>query len=934
MGDGRVKLVGRDHEWQAVDSLFAAAKDGRSGTLVIRGEAGIGKSAILSVAGEAAEGFVVLQVAGVEAEQDIGFGALHRLLIPMLDRLDSLPTPQRRALDATFGRVDGSTPDRFLIGLATLTLLAEASVDTPILAIVDDAQWIDGESRDLLTFIARRLFAERIVLLIAVRDPPEVPDAFAGLEQMSISGLDSSNARRLLESLLPRPLDAVTTSRLVEETQGNPLALVELARGTAIEASSLGLLPDEPLPLGSRLEAIFERQVRVLPEATQQFLLVAAAEPTHVDLVWKAAGQLGLHADAADAAIAAGLFDPRRVPAFRHPLIRSAAYAAANASDRRRVHRVLAELIDPASPDARAWHRAAAAAGPDEEVAAELEQGAIRAESRGGWSARAAFLARAADLTPDSSRRTERLLAAAEAALVAGKVPGAEALLDRASGGSCDPSQVAHVRRIEAALLSFTQPGKVPATLLEAARTLETLDPGEARTTYIEALQACLVSSQLTAGTAPAQVGLAALRLGVDPGQLGTIEDAMLEGYATRFAIGYAEAVPAFRRVVQELCSASIPPAGLTRWSILGANAAADMWDAQGYRDLCVRLERAERTRGALESLHITLGTLAHSLMWAGDFAGAESAHSEATEIAVVLGSDAATFDALKIELFAWQGRDEDTRFIAELLTGEFVKELGGGVAMNLARVALSILDLAQGRYEEALVNAHTVVTDDPCPHGSQALPDVVEAAVRTGEDDIAHHALDRLRERAQASGTSWGLGLLARSEALIASDPESYFRRALELLGETYVKTDLARAHLLYGEWLRRETRRTDARRQLRTAFNMFDSMGASAFAERARRELAATGEGTHKRSGRSFLELTPQERQIALLAANGATNLEIAGELFLSAATIDYHLRKVFRKLSIGSRRQLASKLRSGGPEAPQPERPDPSNSSRSLG
>ena len=676
------------------------------------------------------------------------------------------------------------------------------------------------------------------------------------------------------------------------------------------------MLPDEPLPLSRRLEALFEQQVKVLPAPTQQFLLIAAAEPTDVDLVWEAARRLGLHVDAADAAIAAGLFDPKVLPAFRHPLIRSAAYGAADASDRRRVHQILAELVDPVTPDARAWHRAAAAAGPDEEVAAELERGAMRAGSRGGWSAHAAFLARAADLTPPSSRRTDRLLAAAEAALVAGKTPGAQALLQRASVAIAEPGQLARVKRLEGALLSFTQPGKVPATLLEAAQALETIDPTEARTTYIEALQACLVASQLTANTTPQEVGEAALGFVRDRGPVNTIEDAMLEGFATRFARGYSKAVPALQRVVQELCSASLPGAGLTRWAILGANAAADMWDADGYRELCVRLEREERTRGALESLHITLGTLAHSLMWAGDFAGAESAHSEATEIAVALGSDAANFEALKIELFAWQGRDEDTRFVAELLTGDFVSEIGGGVAMNLARVSLGILDLAQGRYEEALINALIVASDDSCPHGSQVLPDVVEAAVRTGGNDTARCALDRLRERAQASGASWGLGLLARSEALLASEPESYFTRALDLLGHTYIKTDLARAHLLYGEWLRREKRRSDAREQLRTTFTMFDAMGASAFAERARRELAATGEGTHKRTAGAVFELTPQERQIALLAADGATNQEIASQLSLSAATVDYHLRKVYRKLAIGSRRQLSSKLRIGVP------------------
>ncbi len=891
---------------------MSAARDGMSGTLVLRGEAGIGKTSVLVAAEQQAEGFRVLRVHGVEAEENISFAALHRLLVPVLSESDRLPVPQRRALEATFGRIDGGAPDRFLIGLAILTLLAGVSAHAPLLCLVDDAQWLDDETKELLAFIARRLYAEGLVLLLAVREPTEDRDAFAGLPELRIRGLQPSGARRLLSTALDQRLDMATTSRLVHETQGNPLALVELGRDATTSRRAAALLPVEPLPLSRRLEDLFKRQVQELPEETQQFLLVAAAEPAHTDVVWKAAEQLRIPAEVADPAIDAGLFDPQGAPAFRHPLIRSAVYGAASPSDRRRVHAAIADVLDVEEADLRACHRASAAAAPDEDIAAELERSADRTERRGGLPTRAVFMARAAELTPDSARRASRELAAAEAALAAGNVPRAEGLLQRARQGLTDPVQLARARRVEAAFHSFTVPGDVPLILLEAAKALEPLDPHEARDTYTQALQACLVSSQLTRGTTPLEVGAAALAAAPLWNPEEGIDDLLVSGFATRFAVGYREAVPALQGCIARLCAESLPMAGLTRWAILGADAAADLWDAEGYRTVTQRLENTERERGALESLRLTLGPLGHSLMWAGNFGDAEVAHSEATEISVALGADRAIWEALKVELFAWQGRDEDARFIAELLSGELSEAAGGGVAVNLARIALIILGIAQGRYQDALVHGLAIMADDPCPHGSQVLPEVVEAAVRSGAEEPARTALDRLRERATASGTPWALGLLARSQALVAEDdPDSNYQRALELLGTTYVTTDVARTHLLYGEWLRRDKRLTEARIQLQTAYQLFDTMGAVAFAERARVELAATGGRARKRNPGAAQELTPQERQIATLAAGGATNPEIAEQLFLSAATVDYHLRKVYRKLAVRSRRQLAGKL-----------------------
>jgi DNA-binding CsgD family transcriptional regulator len=570
---------------------------------------------------------------------------------------------------------------------------------------------------------------------------------------------------------------------------------------------------------------------------------------------------------------------------------------------------VLADLIDPSTDcDRRAWHLAAAAAAPDEAVAGELERSAERAKQRGGWSSQAAFLSRAAELTPDQHMRTQRLLAASQAALVAGAPNRVRALLSRATQAPSDPLFDAQAKRIEAGLRSFTSPGDVPALLLDAARALERQDVRLARDTFAEALQSCVVSWQLTRNTTPKEVADAALAAPRSNESSGRIADLMIEAFSTRYAVGLPAAVPLLREAVTALCSTDTPPLGITRWAVLGNNAAADIFDAEGYRSMLVRLERAERESGALESLRVTLGGKGHCLMWSGDFVGANSAHSEAAEISISLGEDAVRWEMLKVELMAWQGRDSETRAIAGILTSEAAEGSGAGIAASLGRIALVILEMSHGHYADALVLARLVMEDDPPAQGSQVLPEVVEAAVRSGHPDLAVEAMARLTERAQASATPWALGLLARSRALVAEeDPESLYRQAIAHLQQTYVVTDLARAHLLYGEWLRRQKRRTDARAELRVAHSLFSDMGATAFAERARVELAATGERAKSRTDNTRTDLTNQEHQVALLAAQGLTNLEIAASLFLSAATVDYHLRKVYRKLAINSRREL---------------------------
>jgi DNA-binding CsgD family transcriptional regulator len=847
----------------------------------------------------------------VESELEFGFGALHRLLQPFLDELDAVPARQRNALRSAFGLDEGERGDRFIIGLAALSLLANVARRQPLVCIVDDAQWIDRESLDALTFVARRLDADRIALLFAVRGaltasgPP-----FDGLAVVAVEGLREEDALDLLATVAAGPMSDDVARKVVAETGGCPLALIELARELSGEQLAGGELLPEPLPMSRRLERHFRSRLLTLPQETQSFVLLAAASGSgDATIVWSAAEALGLRTSAADAATAEGLVELTPDVRFRHPLIRSAILSGAVAAELRNVHRVLADVSrGEENAEQRAWHLAAATIGTDEDVARELERCAQRAASRGRYAAEAAFYERAATLTPKRDQRAERLLSAAQAHITSGAHDAAAKALRDAEPDVHGPVLQAKAQRLAAALQSFTLPNEIPAILFGAARALEPLDVRLAHDTYAEAIEAVLVSGQLTKHTTPAEIARAALGAPPLPESEHTVADLMVEGFSTRFVAGYAEAAPLLHRAIAEIATTPFIAPGIARGSTLGSNAAADLWDADGYGALLHALEGTEREQGALDSLRITLGGLGHYDMWTGRFALAEDRHSEAVEISRALGADPAIWHLLKVELFAWQGRDTDTRDAVAALIGP-VRASGAGVAVNLARIALAVLENAQGRYHEAFEAAWALYTDDIPPHGSQALPEIVEAGSRSDHAEEARIALVRLEERARASGTPWALGLLARSQAVLAEDTEAeaLHREAIDLLAGTVVKTDLARAHLLYGEWLRRRKRRHDAREQLRTAHDLFESMGAAAFAERARIELTATGATARRRSVETAQDLTPQEHQVARLAAGGATNNEIAAALFISTATVDYHLRKIYRKLDISSRRQL---------------------------
>jgi DNA-binding CsgD family transcriptional regulator len=909
-------MVGRVGDRRALDDLVESVRRGLSGSLVIVGEPGVGKTRLLRYVAQAADGVRVMSIAGVESELRLGFAALHRMLVRFLDRVGLLPAPQRDALDSAFGLAAGPPPDRFLIGLGVLTLLAEVATEQPLIWLVDDAQWLDRESVEVLGFVARRLHADSVGLLFSARDGSPGLTALDGLPVRHLAGLEPAAARALLTATVSGPLSAPVAGRIITETGGNPLALLEVAgQLTPDQLAGRSALPQR-LPVGHRLQGHFLRQMKKLPPAAGSLLLLAsAASDDDPAALWRAAALLGLGPQDADAAIAQDVisFQPR--VAFRHPLIRSAVYAGATSGDRSRIHEALADISRQAGDqDQAAWHRAAAAVVPDEDVAAGLERSAARAGQRGGYAAQATFLARAAELTPDLRQRAIRLFAAAYAHLASGDGALAEASLDRAAPWLAAAGMHVAAQRLRASIAVFFSRHKdAPALLLDTAAAV---DPPEApliREMLFEAMQAALVARQYTTGTTLAGVAHAALQAPVDPAQAPAAADLLLDGFATRIAVGYPPAVPLLRAAVAALSVGEQPaPAGIPA-TILGWFAADDLWDDHGRRIMLRHAEALQRRHGALGALRITLAGLAAGEVWAGRPDEAEAAYLEAAEISASIGVPAPATTGVLLELRAWQGCEPESRALAEM-TAQWGQQRGAAILEVFAQMGLTVLEMGASRYAEALSWGMRVYDDDPPGFGNRILPEIVEAGARSGDHRAARAALGRLADRATASGTPWALGMLARSRALLADDgdAEAFYLAAITQLAGTSVRTELARAHLLYGEWLRRQKRRRDAREHLRTACDMFDAMGAAAFAQRTRAELLAAGDRPRQPEQRPGPDLTPQEAQVARLAAAGATNAEIAVQLFVTISTVEFHLTKLFRKLSITSRRQLATALK----------------------
>ena len=878
-------LLGRTGELETLRQLLAGVRGGRSAVVVVRGEAGIGKTELLRVLVAEAAGFRVCRATGIESEMELAYAGLHQLCAPLLDRLESLAEPQRRGLSVAFGleSLDGDAPDRFLVALAALGLMAEAAEDQPLLCVVDDAQWLDQASAQVLGFAGRRLLAEPVALVFADRapaappDPVEgPPDPLAGLPELRLDGLDAA------------------------------LAVLELGRGLEVGELAGGFALPDAGDLPRRIEDRYLERLRALPADARRLLLLVAADPLgDVALILRAAQGLGLDLGVLEVAAQTGLLDVGATVRFRHPLMRSAVYRAAEAADR------------------RAWHRAHAAAGPDEAVAGELISSAGRALRRGGIAACAAFLERAVALTPDAAERAARALVAADTKYAAGDFVAAQALLVTAEVGPLPELGQARIVRMRAEIAFALRRGSdAPPLLLQAAQRLADLDPELARRTYIEAMVASVYAGRLGRGPDPAELARAARLAADDPGQRdpgqgdpvpgepGPLPHArlLLRGLAVRLSDGYRAAAPLLK---EALAGYRAQPQELD-WLCVSYNMVAmDLWDDQAWFELAAGQVRLARTSGTLSWLPFALDYLAELHTQAGELSQAAALLAEGERIDP--GIRAATLPYVPLLLAAWRGDAP----AADELAGDLAlgaANRGEGAALTYADYAMAVLNNGLGRYDLAADAAQRASAAQELVISPWALYELTEAAARGNQRERAAAAADRLTGIAEASGTCWARRAAARSRALVAAGPaaELAYQEAIELLEQTRMATHAARARLSYGEWLRRENRRIDARRQLRLAFDALTAMGVQAFAERARRELQATGERVRKRNEDPGADLTPQEQEIARLAREGRTNSEIGAQLFIGARTVEWHLRKVFTKLDIGSRRELDEALR----------------------
>jgi DNA-binding CsgD family transcriptional regulator len=906
-------LRGRRDECVVLDRLLDGARAGRSSALVLEGEPGVGKTALLDYAIASASDLRVLRAVGVESEMEIAFAALHQLCAPVLDRLDRLPVPQRDAVLTTFGLRAGAVPDRFLVGLAVLSLLSEVADERPLVCVVDDAQWLDRASAQCVAFVARRLLAESVVMLFAARVRG---DLLTGLPGLVVGGLRGADARSLLASVIPGRLDEGVADELLAETHGNPLALLELPRGLSAAQLAGGFGLPGALSLSGRIEESFVSRLEALPAETQRLLLAAAAEPLGDGaLLGRAAERLGIAGAMLEPAESAGLIKIDGRVRFRHPLVRSAIYRAAAPNERRLVHRALGEATDArVDPDRRAWHLAEAVAGRDEDVAAELERAAGRAQARGGLAAAAAFHERSARLTSDPDRRGQRMLAAASAKRDSGALDAALGLLVEADAGPLDELGRAHAELLKGRIALEQKRGDDAGRLMaSAARRLELLDPELARETYLETLGGAMVGDLEVPGGAPAVAEAArAARSGPAPPRAA---DVLLDAFATRLTDGYAAAVPLLARGLELLLASDAADQDVRRSLSLVSNRASaivalELWDVEAFHLLASRRVQLARDAGALVHLRFALSFLARSQLLAGEVAAATATIDEAQLIAEASGN-LPLVNAPMI-LAAWRGQEERA---SELI--DATSEEAAARRWTSNAYARSVLYNGLGRHDAARNAAMEAFQDDLVGHGPFLVPELAEAASRTGDTALLESALEWLSGRTRVVNSEWVLGIEARVRALLSEGEaaDCLYRDSIVHLSGNRVRLDLARTHLLYGEWLRRERRRLDAREQLRTAREMFSSMGTDAFAARAERELLATGERVRKRTVETRDELTPQEAQIARLASEGLSNADIGARLLISQHTVAYHLRKVFSKLGITSRNQLDRGLSEGG-------------------
>jgi DNA-binding CsgD family transcriptional regulator len=903
-------LLGRSAECTRLEQLVAAAQEGRGQVLVLRGEPGVGKTALLDYLQAFASDCRVLRAAGIEAEMELPFAGLHALCAPVLDHLKHLPGPQGAALATAFALSVGEPPDRFLVALGVLSLLAEVAEEEPLVCLVDDAQWLDRVSAQTLAFVARRLFAERLALVFVVRDGSD--DELAGLDSLVVPALSGIDARALLDSVLTWPLDEQVRERIVVETRGNPLALLELTGSMTPRELSGGFGLAETTPLTGRIMEEYVSRLRLLRSDAQRVVLAAAAEPTGDAIVlWRALETLGIGREAAAEAEAAGLLELGAQVRFRHPLIRSAVYRSTSRQERAEVHHALAVATDPeADPDRRVWHRAAAASGHDEDVALELERSASRAQARGGLAAAAAFLQRAVALTNEPAQRTDRALAAAVASLHAGDFENALMLLAVAQAEILDEPRQARAELLRGQVAFASGMGRdAPQLLLQAAKRLEAIDVELARETYLDAWGAALFAGVLATSGGLLEVSQAA-RAAPRPAGEPRPSDLLLDGLATLVTEGRDAAAPTLRQATRAFASEAISAEQSFRWGWLATLPAEVLWDDGSWHAINIRQVERAREVGALARLPLALTALAILVTWWGDFASAAAAIEEADSVAEATQTRIAPLGALM--LASCRGQAEAGSLIDS--TVEALAGAGQGGAVQYAQWVAAIYYNGLGRYEQALAAAEYACDDEfELFLSAWALPELIEAKVKSGNAQSAGDALERLARSTTAAGTDWALGVEARSRALLAAgkSAEALYRDAIERLSRSRFRPELARAHLLYGEWLRAEDRRSDARAELRTAFDLLSGIGMEAFAERARVELLAAGATADRTLVERREQLTAQEAQIAKLARDGLSNPEIGARLFLSHRTVEWHLHKVFAKLGVKTRRDLRQAL-----------------------
>ncbi|WP_432199068.1 ATP-binding protein [Streptomyces sp. bgisy027] len=872
-------LIGRQDEIRRLDALLQATREGRGGALVLRGEPGIGKSALLRRLNEAATGFLVMQASGAEFEMELPFAALHQLLAPVTGQLTALPAPHRKALEIAFG-LDTGAPDPFLVGVASLGLLAETVRERPLLCVVDDAQWLDQASAKALAFLARRISAESIALVFAAREPSRLPE-LGELPSQMLQGLGEPEARALLAAAVHAPLDERVRDRILAEARGNPLALVELPRTAGLAGMAGGFAQPDSVP--GVIEQSFRSRLELLPPAARLLVTVAAADPLgDPGLLWRAAELLGIDADAAAQSVP--LVELGTRIRFSHPLARSAAYRAAAPEERRRAHEALAAATDPVvDPDRRAWHRAQASAGPDEKVAAELEASATRAQERGGVAAAAAFLERSAALTISPAQRADRVLAAVQAKLSVGDFDTAADLLTTLR--TDDPSQAARTDLLRGRLSFVRRRGDEGPTehLLRAAARLTAADPAWSTDCYLDAMEMGLLLGGLDHVVEAARNNLPS----TEPASGAA---AVLAGLISLVSDGHEAAGEILRPVVGDADHVV-----WTRRPSLGFMVATELWNFDSLHGIATRAVAAGRESGSFHALPIGLAMQATAAAHTGDFGTAMELISEEEAIADATGAAPLVYP--RLHLAAMRGRRKDA--VALFASVDHRMSLS-------VQWATAVLNNGLADYPAALKAARQAVEYGAVGMAGLALPELVEAAMRCGETEVAATALSSLQERTQAGREAWGLGVEAYARALVTENESSY-QEAIDLLDDSALVVYRARAHLLYGEWLRRQGRRRDARSALRLAHEPLSDLGAEAFAERAAGELRATGEQARSRTSKASDQLTMQEVHIARLVADGATSKEVAAKLFLSPRTVDAHLRNIFRKLGLTSRRQL---------------------------